>query len=250
MIVVLSGEGISDLGGCVNDQGECRLPDFMCGPMTRFVDKEIERSIGYSLLESTPECYIFVSKKELVTAAQRLRENKKSMSLTGRKRPGVETGFFYLNARMLGDRTKQLAQEHNGPAIAVLFRDCDGTRSASASLWEDKVKSIRDGFSDAGLGRCGVAMVPKPKSEAWMLCVLRDNYQQCGKLENLSGNDNVPNSAKVQLCAALNGEDSTMGQLRYLDEAGINIDQLAEQMPSYDEFHQDMSIAYREAVSI
>ncbi|MFS2224644.1 hypothetical protein [Pantoea sp. B65] len=125
------------------------------------------------------------------------------MSLTGKNRPGVETGLFYRNALMLGKKTKQLAEEFDDRVIAVLFRDCDGTRSEPARLWQDKVNSIRQGFRDAGLGRCGVAMVPKPKSEAWMLCVLRDNYQQCARLENLSGNDDSPDSAKAQLKAAL-----------------------------------------------
>ncbi|MBV6690521.1 hypothetical protein [Serratia quinivorans] len=213
------------------------------------MDKEVERLIGYSLLDITPEQYIFVSKIELTKAAQRLRENKKSMSLTGKNRPGVETGFFYLNALMLGEITNRLAEEHNDPAIAVLFRDCDGTRSAAASLWQDKVSSIRHGFNDAGLGKRGVAMVPKPKSETWMLCVLRDNYQQCARLEDLSGNDNVPNSAKAQLNEALAGEVSTVAQVLHLDAAGIDIEQLAEQMPSYGEFHQDMAVAYREATA-
>ncbi|QGH60231.1 hypothetical protein [Serratia proteamaculans] len=250
MIVVLSGEGPSDLGCCRNDQGQCQHPNFLPGPMTCFVDKEIERSIDYSLLEITPEQYIFISKIELINAAQRLRENKKSMSLTGKRRPGVETGFFYLNARMLGEITRHLAEEHDDQAIAVLFRDCDGTRSDNASLWQDKVNSIRHGFSDAGLGSRGVAMVPKPKSEAWMLCVLRDNYQQCARLESLSGNDNVPNSAKAQLTTALNGEASTVAQLQHLDATVIDTDRLAEQMPSYGEFHQDIAIAYRDAIAL
>lgn len=243
MIVVLSGEGPSDLGHCANGQGECQIPDFQHGAMACFVDKEIKQWMGYSLLECTPKNYIFVSKHTLVSAAQRLRENRKSMSLTGKKRPGLETGFFYSNARMLGERAMQLAKDYQDTAIAVLFRDCDGTHSSPASERQAKVNSIRQGFDDAGLGHRGIAMVPKPKSESWMLCVLRDNYQHCARLENLSGNDNVANSAKDQLSAALQGDISAASQLRHLNDAVIDTAQLAGQMPSYGEFHRDMETA-------
>jgi hypothetical protein len=45
----------------------------------------------------------------------------------------------------------------------------------------------------------GVAMLPKPKSEAWLLCAIKNSYQNCANLENESGNDDSPNSLKEQL---------------------------------------------------
>lgn len=135
MIVVLSGEGPSDFGCCTNGQGECQIPDFRYGPMTYFIDTEIKPLIGYSLLELTPDRYIYVGKAELIRLTQALRQDRRSMSLQGKKRPGAETGYFYLNARILGGRAVQLAEEYGDSAVvAVLFRDCDGTRSADASL--------------------------------------------------------------------------------------------------------------------
>lgn len=249
MIVVLSGEGPSDLGCCANTQGICNKPDFLHGPMTILVNQEIESLLGYSPLESTPECYIFVSKRALVDAAQDARQNKKSMSLTGKKRAEVETGLFYLNALMLGKQTNRIAIDRSDAAIAVLFRDADGTRSDSASLWQDKVKSIRQGFNDAGLGKRGVPMVPKPKSESWMLCVLRDHYQHCISLEGLSGNDAGQDSAKDQLNTAMGGDSSTEAQVQILDQTGIDINLLADQMPSYAEFHRDIAEACREIIA-
>lgn len=250
MIVVLSGEGPSDLGDCTNGQGICGIPDLQIGPMARFVDKEIETHIGYSLLDDTPDSYIFIKKQDLIRGAREASENRKSMSLPGRNRPGVETAYFYKNSRMLAERAKLLAEERHDCAIAVLFRDSDGTNSSPASLWQDKVNSIRQGFADAGFGQRGVAMVPKPKSEAWMLCVVRDNYQQCSRLEELPGNDNAPNSAKVQLSQALDGDSSTLAQLRFLEDAGIDTDLLAHQMPSYGEFHRDIGLACQEIIAM
>ena len=42
-------------------------------------------------------------------------------------------------------------------------------------------------------------MLPKPKSEAWLLCAIKNSYQNCNALENESGNDNSPNNLKTQL---------------------------------------------------
>jgi hypothetical protein len=251
MIVVLSGEGPSDFGSCVNGQGECQIDDFSHGPMTCFVDSELSALLGFSLLEVTPERYIFVSKPELIRLTAAKRQNRSSMSLVGKKRPETETGYFYLNALILGDRAAELAAEHRDPAvIAVLFRDSDGTRSAEASLWQDKVKSIRDGFQHSAIGESGVAMVPKPKSESWMLCVLRDDYQHCARLEELSGNDNAENSAKRQLDEVLGGDASTSTQLYHLGQRGLDTTSLAEQMPSYETFQRNLNTAYHSATRV
>lgn len=246
MIIVLSGEGPSDLGSCINEQGICVQPNFNYGPMTCFIDKELQAHIGFSLLESTPENYFFVSKTELIRLTNELKQNRKTMSLKGKKRQGAETSYFYLNAFILGKKAIELSNEYSDSVIAILFRDCDGTRSSESTLWQNKVNSIHQGFNDSKLGKRGVPMVPKPKSESWMLCVLRDNYQQCARLENLSGNDSVENSAKHQLHVALNENSSTTAQVQSLENIEINNILLAEQMPSYQAFQQSLIDAYNE----
>ena len=89
----------------------------------------------------------------------------------------------------------------NDKVVAVLFRDSDGTATAQRGLWTDERNSMLRGFEDEGFS-CGVPMLPKPKSEAWVLCALKDNpYQGCDALEERSGNDNSPNSLKDDLKA-------------------------------------------------
>jgi hypothetical protein len=52
-------------------------------------------------------------------------------------------------------------------------------------------------------------MIPKPKSEAWIICALKANpYLGCDPLEDRSGNDNSPDSLKGKL-ARLLGEPAT-----------------------------------------
>ena len=81
----------------------------------------------------------------------------------------------------------------------------------------------------------GVPMIPKPKSEAWLLCALRDDYQNCGRLENESGNDASPNSLKQQLSQHL-GEPATRELLNGTsDDNRLDLEQITD-MPSLTMF--------------
>lgn len=235
MIVVLSGEGPSDLGQCSNAQDECSHPDLSFGPMSIIVDMIIEECLGYSIRDTTPERYIYVNKARLKSVAK----DRQSVVLRGRHAK-PETAYFRVNAQALGIEALRIEQNFGGDkAIAILFRDTDGTRSTQKNLWETKFSSMEMGFQQSGLGIRGVPMLPKPKSEAWMLCAVKDNpYQNCGALEDLSGNDNAPNSAKEQLCDALGGDGSTMAQVRWIDDNGFDHAQVSSQMPSFGAFKQ------------
>jgi hypothetical protein len=210
--------------------------------MTQLIDKEIELVHQYSILDATPECYIYISEKRLDDLKQVRKKQKRSMLLTG-KQQLQETGYFYINAWMLGEAALRLELEHHDRTIAVLFRDCDGSRSASPSLWQDKWNSAKEGFRRSGLGERGVPMIPKPKSEAWLLCAVKNNYQHCAALEDLSGNDGAPNSAKTQLEQAMNGQSSTQAQVGWLVDNGFDSDSVAAQMPSYQGFKRAMQNA-------
>lgn len=242
MIVVLSGEGSSDLGACNNAQGFCHKPEFVHGPMTVLVDKEIETRLGFSMLETTPDQYIYISEKRLDVLKKERKGNKRNVALVGKKR-GEETGLFTTNAWVLGVETKRLELTYKDKAIAVLFRDCDNPRSANSLLWEDKWDSMRSGFIRSEIGDCGVPMIPKPKSEAWLLCAIANGYQHCAVLESLPGNDDSPHSAKARLCTAMNGNDSSQDQLKWLEDNGFNHASVAANMPSYYAFKSAMANA-------
>lgn len=85
-----------------------------------------------------------------------------------------------------------------------------GTNSTSPSNWCILAQSILDGFEDSGFKK-GVAMVPKPTSEAWILCCLQ-HYQHCDKLEDLPGNQVSSNHPK-KLIQQKNGTAPTMATL-------------------------------------
>ena len=221
MFLILSGEGAADIG-IENDK---------VGPMTKLVDSWIARRIGYSLIDTNSDTII--PKQQLTDRAKQI----KPLSRKGKKQQS-ETRYFYKNARALALLAHQKRKEigDNIPLILVLFRDADGTASSDRGEWEDKMRSILTGFEVEQI-LTGVPMIPNPKSEAWVLCALRNKYQHCAKLEDESGNDRSPNPLKQQLENHL-GETGTGILLNDKIDAGeIYIDRIKD-MPSLTAFKQ------------
>lgn len=175
MIIVLSGEGKTDLGEVDYSSGV-----FKAGAMYMIVDKLIEQKLSYSPYEVSKENIHYIHETELKTLG-------KNIKVLPSKKRAIETGFFYKNARVVAQIAKQKEAD-----IAVLFRDSD---LSDKREWEIKYKAVIDGFNIEDFKK-GVAMLPRPKSEAWLLCALKNNYQNCKDLENLSGNDSSPKNLK------------------------------------------------------
>lgn len=232
MLILLSGEGPSDIGVCSDGNQSCELPIFAPGPMAVIVDQIVEKKQRCSPLDSGV-CR-FVSKHALSERAAELKDAKKSLGLPGKKR-GKETRYFFNNARVLARMALEIEQSVRDEVVGVLFRDSDGTASAGRGLWEEKRKSMLDGFNEEGFAR-GVPMIPKPNSEAWLLCALkRPSFRNCHALEDRSGNDDSPNSLKKELARILGDLviDDVCQQLR---DGQIDIDRI--KMPSLAAFRQ------------
>lgn len=238
MILILSGEGPSDLGACRNAQGVCQLDDYRPGPMAILVDELIAQKLQYSLLASTPTAVWYVSEKCLAERAK--ARSRRRMTLPGSK----ETAYFYLNAQMLAEFAKEKEVESQDTAVAVLFRDADGTHSAPGNLWQDKHNSIESGFARAEFSR-GVAMLPKPKSEAWLLCLAqKPQPNKCVELENLSGNDASPNAVKAQLASAFGQSQNSQQLVDWIKQQSAHIAHLLH-LPSYASFHDQLNTALK-----
>ena len=219
MHLVLSGEGSSDLGLFLVYNNE-----FIGGSMYFIVDRLIEKEHDFSYYSAKEEMITFVPKVELTKLTKRLPP------FTGKK--GLKgTAYFTNNAIALARIAKKRAKELNDEVVAILFRDSDGTLSTSKGMWEEKVTSIENGFKIEKFDR-GVAMIPKPKSEAWLICALKDKaYESCQKLEERSGNDDSPNSLKDELESLGLSSDEINEMIK--DEK-IDIDRI--DMPSFEYF--------------
>jgi len=228
MRLLLSGEGPTDIGATrLTAQG----PQFVPGPMAWFVDRLLEPRLGYSLLEQhegAAECVRHVHESELAAGA------KPGSPLLPGVRFGKGTAFFTRNAQVLGLMAQQDAKATEQPVIAVLFRDGDGTRSVPKDQWQQKFDSIARGFELVEFD-AGVPMVPRPKSEAWLICALKTPpYQHCDALEDSSGNDGSPHALKPRLAALHGSEPGADIQAEWVRTG--RVDPAAIAMPSCDAF--------------
>lgn len=238
MYLLLSGEGSGDIGACELSVSSCDREGFKEGPMAIMVDQLVEFFQGYELSHLDAKCVGFVS--EAYLAENKLPAKRRAMHLRG-KRKSPEVQYYYENSRALASTAKAKSEELGDSVVAVLFRDSDGTASAGRGDWRDKRNSMIKGFKEEGY-ELGVAMMPKPKSEAWLLCATKDNsYQHCESLEQESGNDKSQNPLKAQLADSLGGSSSIdeLNQLildRQIDASKIN-------MPSFEAFKEDLKSA-------
>lgn len=244
MYLLLSGEGSSDIGVCRNS-ALCERADFQEGPMAIIVDQLIELSQGFEMSHLACDLVSYVSESYL--AANKQPPQRKAMSLKGKKKP-AETKYFFENARALAAIAKHKAIEVNDNVIAVLFRDADGTSSAGRGNWNDKRNSVIAGFN-VGDYELGVAMIPNPKSEAWLLCATKQNpYQHCDCLEDESGNDKGKSPLKEQLVKSLVGKTSSFDMAQLINNKQIDITRI--DMLSFNIFKSDLEKVVKMAMGV
>ncbi len=226
MLFLVSGEGPSDLGTCLAELDSCVGECFRPGPMAWIVAQLVEARVGFHPIES--QSMYFVPEGALSRDSKRL-----PMRLPG-PNSEFETGEFFKNARALARRAKAL-QGPSCPVCAVLFRDVDGTRSSQKGRFDAKWKSMLDGFKAENF-EFGAPMLANPKGEAWLLCALKQQpYASCGGLEELSGNDKSPKSAKKILESRLQGLGKCFEDVVDLVSDGT-VDAARIDMPSFSCF--------------
>lgn len=223
MHLVVSGEGKTDIGMFAYEDGT-----FLPGSMYYIVDKIIEKKYEFSYYDDCRELITFIPKSDLIEVCKSMK------SFAGKKTP-KETGYFFKNAKGLSQFAKAKCEEKNDEdVIAILFRDSDGTRSCPRDLWEQKVASIENAFEQEEIK--GIAMIPNPKSEAWLICALKDDsFLYCDALEERSGNDDSPDSLKKEFSELLFKHHIDYDTLNAMIKNN-EIDVHAIDMPSYNYF--------------
>jgi len=229
MFFLLSGEGITDMGANKGAATICDGDEFVVGPMALVVAEVVEARYGYSILNGA--CGL-LSEASLTERAGELKAAKKQLRLPGKKQ-AKETRYFFNNARILARFAKGKATALNSEVVAVLFRDADGTASAGRGEWDAKRESMLEGFKEEGFDK-GVPMIPKPKSDAWLICAWKKQpYLACEGLEQRSGNDKSTNSLKDELAELLDEHVSRELLCQKVSES-FDIDRI--EMPSFQAF--------------
>jgi hypothetical protein len=223
MYFLLSGEGPTDMGTSVSGADICEGEKFLPGPMAVIVDQIVEDQYRYSPRECVQSGMV---SRHYIEQIEKQLKSERQWRFPGKKR-GKEIHYYFNNARVLARIAKQKISSIDDEIIAVLFRDADKASHGRGYL-EEKFKSMLDGFTEEGFCK-GVPMIPKPTSEAWLLCALKDNpYQNCNALEDRSSTPNSPNNLKRELEQQLGDQPqrenlSDLVQKRTIDYSKINM---------------------------
>lgn len=248
MLLLLSGEGPTDIGRKDTPaDAPVGLEGWDVGPMASFINELCKDTacLGKDIFVSRPSGHrvYFIDETSLNKTAKQYRKDRPRYA--GR---GKGNHWHNAHAYTLASVAKRLSTEQGTPVVVVFFRDCDGSNAAPLSLYKAKRDSMKKGFARAEYDY-GVAMIPRPKSEAWLLCALKaHSYQHCEGLENESGNDASPNSLKRQVTTRLNaiGREFCQEHLVDLIAEGV-IDPRRITITSFNEFRQDFEDAIRRA---
>lgn len=217
MKIALSGEGSTDLG-----ENEYGTEKFIKGCMTVLMEKldcfqEIREEVAY----------VYKSEGDLKAYKN---ENRKTLL----------RGQFNRDAKLAYMFTNMLDSE--SPDIVIFFRDTDRVNSDNIDRkWGDKYNSIKEGLQKGGYDN-GIAMIPKPVSESWLLCCCQ-NHQHCEKLEYGKGNMKSSNHPKKLL---VNNCDTAIDRVSLVEYVEENCDPNKINMPSFNTFRDDLCKAIRE----
>lgn len=215
------------------------------GPMALLADQHIKKELDHSLIENGK--VQFLSESDL---AQYRKDNRKRLQSLRLAAPDQLKGYatFESFAQAMGNYAQELEKKDGEPVIAILFRDSDGRqseRSKDPKRWNNQQAAMKKGFLSAHEYQLGVPMIPKPKSEAWLLCALT-KVQHCNKLEELPGNDTSATAPKKLLEALLGKPYDNDEMIDWIKEGKIEIARIRD-MPSCTAFKKDLTNAIKQA---
>lgn len=190
MYFVLTGEGNSDLGYSEEH------PGFLIELLEKLASAVSGEAFGYE----------FASRSDLAAKMPKDSDSSRPILLRGNKRKYPYLITIQRTAEALGRIASEL--ENTG---AVFFHDCDYTQSEvddADKYYRQLVTCMEQGFEFANYSN-GVPMVPKPRSESWLLCHYQATpYENCARFEKLPANDRAENSGKKLLERFFNCRES------------------------------------------
>lgn len=237
------GEGPTDMGRSRNAQAYAHGDDLEVGPMLRLA----HRLLGRHLPDWNADLFDLQQEHAIASVLVAPAEMKSLVKSSAIKLPSKKTKQGYLIHSKRGAVLGELAQQTGSlteAQLAIYFHDTDGTNREPHDP-NDLVQAVNEGFRAAGFAGQGVAMVPQPTSEAWLICSCKpDPYQHCTQLETqLSGNDRSPARApKLVLGHHLGNPAYHRGDLLPVVNA-IELDRL--DMPTFNQFRDDLKQGIR-----
>ena len=190
MYFVLSGEGNSDLGYSEEH------PGVLVRLLEKLANDISDEDFGYE----------FATRSDLAAKIPKDSDSSRKMLLRGNRRKYE----FLITVQRQAEALARIALDFDNTG-AVFFHDCDYTQSEvndAEKYYQQLVVSMEQGFNTVNY-RNGVPMVPKPRSESWLLCHYQDTpYENCARFEDLPANDRAETSGKKQLARFFNCRES------------------------------------------
>lgn len=228
--ILVTGEGSSDMGGSNNGQPISTGEFYNLGPMALLVVQLLQKIMpdwneDTMDFESPNNWITCISGNELARQAKDVRKHRPSTKL--------KKGFVEHANRAT---TMVEYARDNGHQLVFYFHDTDKCD------FSDLHQSVILGLNGVD-GVHGIPMIPKPTSEAWLICgIKQEPYAHCTALETqLSGNDAASDgNAPKKVLAQLLGCEATTDQ-QYEVVKGIDVTRI--NMPSYNQFKTDLTTA-------
>lgn len=234
--IILSGEGLTDVGESASGAPISQDDDILTGPMLKIVYRLIHdyspdwyREL-HDWTSPTPIPTILVSRTERARISKTLQPNLFQTHTSGRG--GIEhSKSAWTLATIAAER---------GATLAIYFHDTDGTRSVlkrTPNLQGIIEEATIRGFTVAS-SVAGVPMIPKPTSEAWFICHAKEHpYNYCHLLETqLAGNQESEDRHPKDVLDKLIGR--THRELLNDIVDAIDLERL--DMPSFNTFKENM----------
>ena len=237
--IIVTGESVTDLGVSATGAGVAENEDIFVGPMLLIIYKLI---FEYSPDWFREQCdwdspnpipTLLVSRSERARVSKMLKPNLFQTHVSGRGGIEHSKGAWALAT---------IAGQYNA-SLAIYFHDTDGTLSVLnriPDLQQVIENATKRGFTVAG-NVPGVAMVPKPTSESWLICHAKDDaYNFCNLLESeLAGNQDSTQRSPKAILGGLRGETHRES----LNDLVNEMDLSRLDMPSFNSFKESMKHA-------
>ena len=190
---ILCGEGPTDLYYNEVDQKQ--------GPLKDCVDKLLD----FFWDDRNYIQFKQVSRTE-VSLSDKGKPEKKTAVVRGVKNKFPCHRFIAASAKCLAQKAEETAMENDEPHKwgVIYFHDLDANTKASVDeIYNASMKAMNEGFDSVSFPH-GVPMIPKTRSESWLLCLLDpDGGANKRYFENLPMSDKSPNSGKKVLATML-----------------------------------------------
>ena len=227
---ILCGEGPTDLYYNEIDQKQGPLKDGVDKLLDFFWDRR-----NYLQFKQVSRTEISLSDKG--------KPEKKTSIVRGAKNKFPNHHFIAASAKCLAQKAEETAMENDEPHKwgVIFFHDLDANTKASVDeIYNASMKAMNDGFDSASFPH-GVPMIPKTRSESWLLCLLdSDGGVNKRYFEDLPMSDKSPNSGKKVLAAVLEvSEDESYSRI---EEKRDTFDWTGLQAPSFLVFRDRLKI--------